>query len=90
MSSLVSRNILRLILELDPHREGLQLGMFFIPPHYQTESESYLAVVGATTGCVPAPDGYLRAVKAICKRYGVLFCADEIMSGSEFSRVIRE
>lgn len=39
-------------------------------------------VVGAAGGCVPAPDGYARAVREICTRYGVLMIADEVMSGA--------
>lgn len=39
-------------------------------------------VVGATLGCVPAVDGYLRAVREICDRYDVLLILDEIMCGS--------
>jgi len=39
-------------------------------------------VVGAAGGCVPAPDGYARAVRDICTRYGVLLIADEVMCGA--------
>jgi adenosylmethionine-8-amino-7-oxononanoate aminotransferase len=39
-------------------------------------------VVGAASGCVPAPDGYASAVREICSRYGVLMIADEVMSGA--------
>ena len=38
-------------------------------------------VVGATAGCVPAPDGYFRAVRAVCDRHGALLILDEVMSG---------
>jgi adenosylmethionine-8-amino-7-oxononanoate aminotransferase len=38
-------------------------------------------VVGATSGCVPAPAGYFRAVRAICDRYGALLILDEVMCG---------
>ncbi|KAI9429609.1 pyridoxal phosphate-dependent transferase [Lactarius indigo] len=38
-------------------------------------------VVGATTGVVPAPKGYFRAMKSVCRKYGVLFILDEIMCG---------
>lgn len=38
-------------------------------------------VVGAALGCVPALPGYLEAMKAVCKRHGVLFILDEIMCG---------
>ncbi|KDQ13648.1 hypothetical protein BOTBODRAFT_33353 [Botryobasidium botryosum FD-172 SS1] len=38
-------------------------------------------VVGATTGVVPAPKGYFKAMKAICDKYGALLILDEIMCG---------
>ncbi|TXH99208.1 MAG: aspartate aminotransferase family protein [Pseudorhodobacter sp.] len=39
-------------------------------------------VVGAAGGCVPAPEGYAKAVRDICNRYGVLMISDEVMSGA--------
>ncbi len=39
-------------------------------------------VVGASLGAVPAPDGYFEVIREICDRYGVLFIADEVMTGS--------
>lgn len=38
-------------------------------------------VVGATVGAVPPTPGYLKGVKALCDRYGILFIADEVMCG---------
>src|SRR6516162_6395900 len=38
-------------------------------------------VVGATAGCVPAPDGYFRMVREICDRRGALLILDEVMCG---------
>jgi adenosylmethionine-8-amino-7-oxononanoate aminotransferase len=38
-------------------------------------------VVGATAGCVPAPEGYFRAVREICTRHGALLILDEVMCG---------
>jgi adenosylmethionine-8-amino-7-oxononanoate aminotransferase len=38
-------------------------------------------VVGATGGCVPAPEGYFRAVREICNRHGALLILDEVMCG---------
>lgn len=38
-------------------------------------------VVGATIGCVPAPEGYFRAVRDICDRHGALLILDEVMCG---------
>ncbi|KAF8495067.1 pyridoxal phosphate-dependent transferase [Gautieria morchelliformis] len=38
-------------------------------------------VVGATTGVVPAPKGYFKAMKEIVHKHGALFILDEIMCG---------
>jgi adenosylmethionine-8-amino-7-oxononanoate aminotransferase len=38
-------------------------------------------VVGAALGAVPAPPGYFQVIREICDRYGVLFIADEVMTG---------
>ena len=38
-------------------------------------------VVGATAGCVTAPEGYFRAVREICDRHGALLIFDEVMCG---------
>jgi adenosylmethionine-8-amino-7-oxononanoate aminotransferase len=38
-------------------------------------------VVGATAGCVPAPEGYFRAVRDICDRHGAVLILDEVMCG---------
>ncbi|THH00618.1 hypothetical protein EW026_g1950 [Hermanssonia centrifuga] len=38
-------------------------------------------VVGATTGVVPPPKGYFKAMKSVCEKYGALFILDEVMSG---------
>lgn len=39
-------------------------------------------VVGAATaGCVPAPDGYFKAVREICNRHSALLIFDEVMCG---------
>src|ERR1700678_3227277 len=38
-------------------------------------------VVGAAGGVVPAPPGYARAVREVCKRHDVLLIADEVMCG---------
>jgi adenosylmethionine-8-amino-7-oxononanoate aminotransferase len=38
-------------------------------------------VVGATSGCVPPPEGYFGAVRDICNRHGALLILDEVMCG---------
>jgi adenosylmethionine-8-amino-7-oxononanoate aminotransferase len=38
-------------------------------------------VVGATAGCVTAPEGYFRAVRDVCDRHGALLILDEVMCG---------
>jgi adenosylmethionine-8-amino-7-oxononanoate aminotransferase len=39
-------------------------------------------VVGAAGGVVPAPEGYAKAIQAVCRKYGVLVIADEVMCGA--------
>jgi taurine--2-oxoglutarate transaminase len=34
-----------------------------------------------SSGCLQYPVGYLKAVRSICDKYGILFIADEVMSG---------
>lgn len=34
-----------------------------------------------TSGCLQYPDGYMKAVRDICDRYGILLIIDEVMSG---------
>jgi adenosylmethionine-8-amino-7-oxononanoate aminotransferase len=38
-------------------------------------------VVGTTLGTVPAPRGYFEIIREICDEHGVLFIADEVMTG---------
>jgi adenosylmethionine-8-amino-7-oxononanoate aminotransferase len=38
-------------------------------------------VGGATSGCLTAPAGYYRAVRALCDRHGILLILDEVMCG---------
>ncbi len=38
-------------------------------------------VVGAAGGVVPAPPNYAQRMQAVCRKYGVLMIADEVMCG---------
>lgn len=38
-------------------------------------------VVGATLGAAPAVDGYTKRIADICRKYGILLIADEVMTG---------
>ena len=38
-------------------------------------------VVGATSGAVPAVEGYFQRVREICDQYGILLILDEVMCG---------
>ena len=53
---------------------------------HQLDPESVIAfiaepVVGATSGAVPAVEGYFKRVREICDQYGVLLILDEVMCG---------
>ncbi|HNP35059.1 MAG TPA: aspartate aminotransferase family protein [Woeseiaceae bacterium] len=39
-------------------------------------------VGGASTGALVAPDSWYREISAICKEYGILLIADEVMTGA--------
>lgn len=58
-------------LEAEIHRLGPENVMAFIAE----------TVVGATAGAVPPVPGYLRRVREICDRHGVLLILDEVMCG---------
>ncbi|MFN8297051.1 MAG: aminotransferase class III-fold pyridoxal phosphate-dependent enzyme [Chitinophagales bacterium] len=34
-----------------------------------------------SSGCLHYPKGYLKGIKTLCEKYGILFIADEVMSG---------
>lgn len=59
------------LLEDEIQRLGPQTVMAFVAE----------PVVGASLGTQPAPAGYFKRIREICDQYGVLFIADEVMSG---------
>jgi len=40
-----------------------------------------LETVTGTNGIIPPPDGYLRAIREVCDRHGILLICDEVMAG---------
>jgi taurine--2-oxoglutarate transaminase len=40
-----------------------------------------LEIVTGTNGVLVPPDGYIRGVRALCDKYGILMIADEVMTG---------
>ncbi|EXJ85906.1 hypothetical protein A1O1_06275 [Capronia coronata CBS 617.96] len=38
-------------------------------------------LVGATSGCTPAPRGYFKGVREVCDKYSILLILDEVMCG---------
>jgi len=47
----------------------------------QTIAAILLESVTGTNGIIIPPQGYLQGVREICDRYGILYIADEVMSG---------
>jgi taurine--2-oxoglutarate transaminase len=47
----------------------------------QTVAAVILETVVGTNGVIPPPDGYLRAVREVCDRHGILLILDEVMAG---------
>jgi taurine--2-oxoglutarate transaminase len=47
----------------------------------QTIAAIFLESVTGTNGIIIPPEGYLQGVRALCDRYGILYIADEVMSG---------
>ncbi|MBD3624781.1 MAG: aspartate aminotransferase family protein [Rhodobacteraceae bacterium] len=59
------------LLEQEILREGPETVMAFVAE----------PVIGASLGTQPAPEGYFKRIREICDKHGVLFIADEVMSG---------
>lgn len=58
-------------LEREIHRTGPEnVAAFIAEP-----------IVGASGGAITPPPGYLETVADICRRHGILFIADEVMTG---------
>jgi taurine--2-oxoglutarate transaminase len=47
----------------------------------ETVAAVILETVTGTNGVIPPPDGYLRSIREVCDRYGILLILDEVMAG---------
>jgi taurine--2-oxoglutarate transaminase len=47
----------------------------------QTVAAVILETVTGTNGIIVPPDGYLRAIREVCDRYGIVLILDEVMAG---------
>src|SRR6187401_2552996 len=59
-----------------PHLEEI---LQYEGPH--TVAAVILETVTGTNGVIPPPDGYLRAIREVCDRHGILLILDEVMAG---------
>lgn len=64
----------------------LQLSLEYVERVIHFEGKTNIAAFimegeSGTSGCLHYPKGYLKGVKALCEKYGILFIADEVMSG---------
>jgi len=59
-----------------PHLEEI---LQYEGPH--TVAAVVLETVTGTNGVIVPPDGYLRSIREVCDRYGVLLILDEVMAG---------
>ncbi|MBA2616155.1 MAG: aspartate aminotransferase family protein [Actinobacteria bacterium] len=51
----------------------------------ETVAVVYMEPVQNAGGCFTPPEGYFKGVRELCDRYGILLCADEVITG--FGRV---
>jgi taurine--2-oxoglutarate transaminase len=47
----------------------------------ETVAAVFMETVTGTNGVIPPPDGYLRAIREVCDRHGILLVFDEVMAG---------
>jgi taurine--2-oxoglutarate transaminase len=47
----------------------------------ETVAALILETVTGTNGVIVPPDGYLRSIREVCDRYGILLITDEVMAG---------
>ncbi len=59
--------------------QGLEDVVRYEGPH--TIAAIFLETIVGTNGILIPPDGYIKGVRDICDRYGILMVADEVMAG---------
>ena len=59
--------------------QGLEDVIRYEGPH--TIAAVFLETIVGTNGILIPPDGYIRGVREICDRHGILMVADEVMAG---------
>lgn len=68
------------------HETKLNLSLEYVERVIHFEGKTNIAAFifegeSGSSGCLHYPKGYLKGVKALCEKYGILFIADEVMSG---------
>jgi taurine---2-oxoglutarate transaminase len=64
---------------VDECLNGLEDVIKYEGPH--TIAAVFLETVVGTNGILIPPDGYLKGVRELCDRYGIMMVADEVMAG---------
>ncbi|OAZ04735.1 aminotransferase class III-fold pyridoxal phosphate-dependent enzyme [Flavobacterium succinicans] len=64
----------------------LQLSLEYVERIIHFEGKTNIAAFifegeSGSSGCLHYPKGYLKGIKSLCEKYGILFIADEVMSG---------
>ncbi|MGL2994743.1 aminotransferase class III-fold pyridoxal phosphate-dependent enzyme [Flavobacterium sp. TSSA_36] len=64
----------------------LQLSLEYVERIIHFEGKNNIAAFifegeSGSSGCLHYPKGYLKGIKSLCDTYGILFIADEVMSG---------
>lgn len=64
----------------------LQLSLEYVERIIHFEGKTNIAAFifegeSGSSGCLHYPKGYLKGIKLLCEKYGILFIADEVMSG---------
>ncbi len=64
----------------------LQLSLEYVERTIHFEGKANIAAFiiegeSGSSGCLHYPKGYLKGIKTLCEKYGILFIADEVMSG---------